>query len=250
MTKFVAYNQQQLDIAYQEMCRVLEETHAINLDFSEYKKPKTKKQLGFMFGCIVGAVLEFYHKLGDKSWTEKAVCRLFYDALSPKIKMVKLNGDIFEYPKQISEMNREEMSNFIDDCIHLIDRAKCFQGLVLHPSVRNTWIHNVTLDDILAIDSNKFPRKCPEYLEYRRKQCCIICGKYGCEAHHIRESEDAGISRKANDWETISMCKLCHAKYHDCGSKQFKDSLWWILDYLDLNDFVKCQFSRWYNGFR
>lgn len=248
--KTVVHNQQQLDVIVQDLYRILEEKRAVNVEYYEYKEPKTKRQLGFIFGALVSAIVDFYHSNGDDSWNESAVCDLLYQTLSPKIKMTRLNGSIYEHPLRISEMNKEQMSEFIDNTITMIDRAKCFNGLILHPSVRNTWIHHLSREDILNVRSMKFPEKCNEYLAYRRSQCCLICGKYGCEAHHIRESENAGVGKKANDYETISLCKLCHAKYHDIGSEQFRKSLWWILEYISLEDYVKICFSRWYNGFR
>ena len=249
--QFTIYNQLQLDTAVKEMYRLLEEQKGVNISFEPCTKGKTKNQLGFWFKCLCGAVVDFYrNQLGDKSWTKEAVKDQFYEYLSPRTKLTTLGGKMYEHPKHISEMDREEMSEFIDKTITVIERAKCFEGLILHPSVRNCWIHTITDEEIRAVDEKKFPRKCPEYLEYRRHQCCICCGSYGCHAHHIRESESSGMGFKANDWETLSMCPACHVKYHTFGRGWFDEQVKWILDYIDLEDFVKCSFSRWYNGFR
>ena len=181
------------------------------------------------------------------SWTTEAVKDLFYQVLSPKIKMTKLNGDVYEHPLHLSEMNREQMAKFIDDSLLMIERADCFKGLILHPSVRFCWVHNIKEEDMKNVDRRVFPRKCKEYLEYVRGQCCLCCGKFGCEAHHIRESENSGTGLKANDWETISLCPDCHRMYHMKGQDWFREQMKWVLKYMTIEEFTMCCFNRWRN---
>lgn len=246
----VIYNQSQLDTICQEMYNLLKEKKALNVDFFEYSKKRTLKQNGFLFGCIVRAILDFYKEKGDNSWTEQAVCDVLYQCVAPKVKMVRFNGDFYEHSKHISEMDREEMSSFIDNCIKLIDMASCFKGLILHPSIRNTWVNHITEEELKNLDTSKFSRECPEYLEYRRKESCLVCGRYGSQAHHIRESDSSGVGIKANDWETISLCPICQAKYHDTSSEWFKKEIWWILQNISLEQYVAICYQRWLAGYR
>lgn len=245
--KTTIYNEEQLDAIFKKAYDDLMVKKAVNITIEDYHKATTLRQLGFWFSCICSAVRDFYHLRGEEGWTTSAVKDLFYQTLSPKVKMVKLNGEVYEHPLHISEMNREQMSKFIDDSLLLIERANCFKGLILHPSVRFCWVHNITKEDIRNIDYKSFPRKCPEYLEYVRGQCCLCCGQFGCEAHHIRESEEAGVARKADDWETVPLCKLHHFAYHNKGREWFEDKIHWILKYMDLDDFCKVNFNRWRN---
>ena len=125
-----------------------------------------------------------------------------------------------------------------------------FKDIILTPDVRHCWVHNVNLDDIRNIQRQKFPRIDREYLEYRRKQCCIVCGRFGCEAHHIRETDEAGVARKADDWQTISLCPEHHRMYHIRGQKWLYEQIEWILKYMDLEDFCACCYNRWKSGLK
>lgn len=247
--KITCYNESMLDSVCKDMYRLIEEKKAINVSFEEYHKPKSKKQLGFFFAAICDAVVEFYHQQGLDEWTTNAVKELFYSAVSPKRKMVRFNGDVYDYSLRMSEMDMKQMSEFIDNVLNLIERAPCFKNLVLTPDVRNCWVHNITDEDLRMLEFNG-ERKCPEYLEYRRKQCCIVCGAFGCEAHHIRETEEAGVARKADDWETISLCREHHRMYHTKGRKWLEEQISWILKYMTLEEFCAICFNRWKNGLR
>ena len=239
------YNEKQLDKVLLNAYDLLQSKKAVNIIVEEYHKPTTLRQLGFFFGCICDAVKDFYKAKGDDTWTTEAVKDLFYQALSPRVKMTKLNGDVYEHPLHLSEMDRKQMADFIDGSLQLIEKANCFKGLILHPSVRFCWVHNITKDDLRDLDTRLFHRNCPEYLEYVRGQCCLCCGQFGCEAHHIRETEEAGVARKADDWETISLCPTCHRFYHIKGKEWFEDKIHWILKYMTLEEFCAINYQRW-----
>lgn len=53
---------------------------------------------------------------------------------------------------------------------------------------------------------------------------CIICGSMPCDAHHIREGY--GMSQRANDFETIPLCKAHHQygpeAIHSMGTKAWR----------------------------
>ena len=248
--KITCYNENMLEKVCSEMYLLLDQKKAINVSFEEYHKPKTKKQVGFFFAAICEAVVDYYHKMGLDEWNENAVKELFYSAVSPKKKMVRFNGEIYDYSMRISEMDRKQMAEFIDNVLILIERAECFKDLILTPDVRHCWVHNVDIDDIRNIQRQKFPRIDREYLEYRRKQCCIVCGRFGCEAHHIRETDEAGVARKADDWMSLSLCAEHHRMYHIRGQKWLYEQIGWVLKYMDLEDFCACCYNRWKSGLR
>lgn len=247
--KITCYNELMLDKVCTELYTMLGEKKAINISYDEYHKPKSRKQLGFFFAAICEAVVDFYHQQGLEEWTTNAVKELFYAAVSPKRKMVKFNGTVYDYPLRMSEMDMKQMSEFIDNVLNLIERAPCFKHLILTPDVRHCWVHNITKEELKDL-KNPNIRKCPEYLEYRRKQCCIVCGQFGCEAHHLREVEEAGVARKADDWQTISLCREHHRLYHIKGKEWLEEQIGWILRYMTLEEFCACCFQRWLAGLR
>ncbi len=67
-----------------------------------------------------------------------------------------------------------------------------------------------------------------EHLERVKALPCIVCGRMGpSDAHHVRVGPDGrhyGMGQKADDTETIPLCKLHHqygdASYH-AGPRTF-----------------------------
>lgn len=240
--KLVCYNEKMLDTACAEMYRILKENGQLALEFGKPYKDKTHRQLGFFWGAIVDSVISFYEQHGVK-YSPDEVKENFYQAISPRKTITQFNGKQYETWKHISEMSLEEMAEFIDKAIWLCDNARAFKGLVLHPSIRYTWIRHLTEEEVRNIRTPE--RKQPEYLEYIRKQSCLICGRYGCEAHHIKEAGITGTAYKADDWQAIPLCSDCHRQYHIKGKDWFNEQVSWILKYISIPDFCLVCFNRW-----
>lgn len=244
--KVVCHNQKMLDAVINEMDRLLAEKGSIYVDFGKEVLKKTNRQLGFYFGAIVDSIKEFYEEQGIEYDTDE-IKENFYQAISPKKTITQFNGKIYEVPKRISEMNREEMTEFIDMSLWLCDNANAFQGLVLHPSIRHTWIRHITNEDIRNLNIGKFPKDCKEYLQHLRNQACIVCGRHNMsEAHHLRINGTAGTSIKPPDYMCVSLCRNCHRDYHTKGHKWFEEQCSWITKYLSLYYFCTINFSRFY----
>lgn len=251
--KIVVYNEKQLDVVVKDMYSKFSEYKSLQIDYNKPYKEKTLKQLGFFFGALVDSVIDYYSEKGE-TWTIEDVKENFYQATSyieeSLLKRCKrFNGEEYFVPKRLSEMSIDEASLFIDRCIFLIDKAKCFNGLVLHPSIRYTWVRNITKDDIDNLRFLKLPRQDKNYLEYQRKQACIWCGKQNCsEVHHLKEANYTGVAYKADDWLTVPLCHDCHISgFHTKGKQAFEDSLTWITKYISLVDFCKINYNKWKN---
>lgn len=243
--KLIAYNEKMLDTVCSEMYRLLSENGSVAVDFGKPFKDKTKRQLGFFFGAIIDSVVDFFAEQGIK-YEIQEIKDNFYQAVAPRKTITQFNGEQYETWKHISEMSLEEMSAFIDKSIWLCDNARVFQGLVLHPSIRYTFIRHLSDEEMRNLDTRAFPRKNPEYLSYIRKQACLCCGKYnGVEAHHIKEAGRTGTAYKADDWEVIPLCKECHRAYHTKGKEWFNNQVNWLIKYISVDDFTACCFQRW-----
>lgn len=243
--KLVCHNEKMLDTACFEMYRLLSEQGEIYVDFGKPFKDNTIRQLGFFWGAIVDSVVYFFASRGVK-YTKEEVKDNFYQAISPRKTITQFNGKQYETWKHISEMSRDEMSEFIDKAIWLCDNARAFQGLILHPSIRYTWIRHITAEELRNIDRRSFPRNCAEYLSYTRKQACICCGRFnGVEAHHLKEEGKTGTAYKADDWEVLPLCCECHREYHINGKQAFLDKMKWLTRYISLDDFCACNFQKW-----
>jgi len=245
MTKLVAYNERMLDVACSDLYRTLKEKGSVSIEYGVPFKDKTRRQLGFFFGAIVDSVISFFEEQGIKYSVEE-VKDNFYQAISPRKTITQFNGKQYEVWKHISEMSLEEMSEFIDKAIWLCDNARAFQGLILHPSIRYTFIRHITQDDIRELNTRSFQRHNPEYLSYVRKQACICCGRYNeVEAHHLKEAGYSGTAYKADDWQVIPLCTECHREYHIKGKEAFEEKMQWLLKYIDFPSFTAVCYNRW-----
>lgn len=241
----VVYNEKMLDKVCIDLYNKLKEYGELSVSYEKPFKDKTKKQLGYFWGALVNSIVEFYREQGSE-YTPDEVKENFYQAISPRKTVMQFNGKAYEVPKRISEMSLEEMSAFIDRSLWLCDNARAFKGLILHPSIRYTFIRHLEPLELCSINTGAFPRKCPEYLEYTRKQACLVCGVcHQSEAHHLKEVNQSGVGYKVDDWEVIPLCRECHRNYHTQGKGWFNEQVKWITKYLSIEDFCTVNFNRW-----
>lgn len=257
----VVYNEKQLEVVIGDMFNRFNEYKSLAISYDKPFKDKTLKQLGFIFGGLVSSIIEFQKECGviksnlspqEMKDIIEEIKDNFYIAVSkiePSLicKRKFFDGKYYDTPKRLSQMSCEEASVFIDKCIYLIDNAKCFQGLILHPSLRYTWVRHVSKDDLLEISRAKMPRLCSEYLEHTRKQACLCCGKNNVsQVHHLKLAGESGTGFKADDWLTIPLCSQCHlGELHQKGQKEFYKNLEWITKYISLVDFCRLRFLKW-----
>lgn len=252
MTSLVVYNEIQLDKIVQQIYEDFEKYKELNLSWEKKKKDKSLAQLGFFWGALIGSVQDYFLEQGIE-YNQEDIKNNFYNAVSYmderfRRKGRRFNGEEYEVPLRISEMDLETMSRFIDRCIWLIDNTKPFQGLKLSPDIRNTWIRHITKDDIRMINTKFLPYNDNEYMEYLRNQACLVCGCHNnIEAHHLRIENTGGVSKKPPSYMCISLCRDCHRKYHLKGHKWFLEQIKWLTKYLDISEFVIFQYFRWKN---
>lgn len=56
----------------------------------------------------------------------------------------------------------------------------------------------------------------------RSHECCVPnCDGRPIEVDHIRKGSGAGMGQKPDDWNTISLCRDCHATQHRLGEDSF-----------------------------
>lgn len=250
--KVICYNEEQLDKIIKQIYDDFNKYKELNLSWEKKKKDKSIAQLGFFWGALIGSIQDYFLEKGIE-YNQEDIKNNFYNAVSYmderfKRKVRRFNGEEYEVPLRISEMDMETMGRFIDRCIWLIDNSKSFQGLKLSPDIRNTWIRHITKDDIRMINTKSFPYNDNEYMEYLRNQSCLICGCHNnIEAHHLRKENTGGMAKKPPSYMCLSLCRDCHRKYHLKGYKWFLEQIKWLTKYLDISDFVIMQYLRWKN---
>ncbi|GAB5506747.1 MAG: hypothetical protein Rhirs2KO_19100 [Rhizobiaceae bacterium] len=61
------------------------------------------------------------------------------------------------------------------------------------------------------------------HLQFVAGQPCIVCGRGGCEAHHITFSQPRALGRKVSDEFTVPLCRDHHHDLHRSGNEKS----WW-----------------------
>ena len=246
------YNEKMLDVAIQQIYKDFESMGEMNLVWEKKYKDKTIKQNAFFWGALVNSVQDYFYSKGIE-YKPEDIKNNFYSAISYmderfRRKVRRFNGEEYEVPLRISEMDIETMGRFIDRAIWLIENAPTFNGLVLHPSIKNTWVRHITTEDIKSVNRNNFSKRDNEYLAYLRKQSCLICGAYNNnDAHHIRIYNEGGTAIKPPDYFCCSLCRDCHRMAHIKGLSWVKNNLKWITKYIDIDNFLLIQYNRWKN---
>lgn len=247
------YNEKMLYVVVKDMYSKFNEYKSLNIDYSKPFKPKTKAQLGFFFSALCNSIKEFYELQGIDSYEIDDIkenlyygCSLANERLLKKAK--RFTGAEYTTPKRLSEMSVEEASMLIDTSIQLIDRAKCFEGLVLSPSIRYTWIRHLDAEQRKLLNEEKLPMRDDLYMAHVRQQACIWCGICNhSQAHHLRIDNTGGTAIKPPDYMCVPLCDNCHFELHAKGANKFYESLKWITDYASIQDFCKANYLRWRN---
>lgn len=253
MTKIIIYNQEQLEVAIQDLRNSFEKNKRINLSYEKASKEKTIKQLGFIWGALIDSVVNFFRECGYGVSPESVKGDLYAETEQYLPELIIENtifGNRKPRMKTMSEMNREEMSLFINAIFLVLENNKIFSALELSPSIRHNWVYHVTKEELNDISKTKLPQYDPQYLDYIRSLPCLVCGKRGyTNAHHLKDPRLCGLTQKAGDWATIPLCcdgfhgGCHHSLAHGKGNDALKEALCWIP--FDLKDFCALQYNRW-----
>ena len=63
------------------------------------------------------------------------------------------------------------------------------------------------------------------HLRFVAAQCCLVCGRTPCDAHHLKFAEQRAMGRKVSDKFTVPLCRLHHRELHLRGNER----AWWKL---------------------
>ena len=216
-----------------------------NFILEPFIKDKTKEQLGFFFGGLVDAVQS------QKGLDKTQIKIMFYKAVSKldehfRIEFMNIDGEYETTYKTLSMMKSDEVSLFIDRCLFLIDNSPILDDVILHPSLRYSWIYKITDDDLRTINHN-IPERDPEYLSYVRKESCSCCGIANrSEAHHLRAFNLGGMAIKPSDAYTLPLCENCHRELaHGQGNPELLKHYTWITGKMSITDFLEIKYNRW-----
>lgn len=252
--KLTLWNLPAAQNAFVEIQNLIESGKQVNLEYDVAKKPKTKAQMGFVWGALISQIRAYFEQSGI-NLDEDDVMMLLYDKVAEILpEMVVDRTGIFklkrDYIKTLSKMDRELTSKFIDGIFTVIDTDPLFSGLQLTADVRYNFVFHVTEDDLMAVSQMDLPERDPDYLDYVRTQPCILCGvQHRSEAHHAKVGQNIAVAMKTEDFRAIPLCHKCHLGIaHQEGNAELERRLGFITSRFSLEQFTRLCYCRWKNG--
>lgn len=200
-----------------------------------------------MWGLIIPCIQKHFLDAFGEEYDEKLISELLYNQCPIKQTLQLPNpktGELqtFEIEKRMSGMLIEEMTHFISLVLDWCDAY----DIVLPAEARYLWIYDVNPRYVDEIRERKFPDNCPEYLAHVRKSYCLICGKYMCDAHHVKDHNLAGLGAKTPDYMALPLCHDCHVRADGHATTAWISQFTpWITKYYDWTTFLKLCFDRW-----
>ena len=219
----------------------------LNISYEPVQKPKSREQLGFIFGGLIKALLIYFNSLGFEDYTPDIIKTWLYYETGVFDKKILPSGERREIIKTLSGMNSKEASDFINKALNFIEHSPILNGtngvrpFVLTPELRYCWTRNVDEDFKVSVYGEEFKERDEAYLRHQRSLTCIYCGGRGGEAHHIKDG--SGLGRKNPDWFTIPVCNNCHVPI--MHGKDFMEGLKAVLNGLDIETFCRCCYYKW-----
>ena len=62
-----------------------------------------------------------------------------------------------------------------------------------------------------------------KYLEYIRKQPCLVCGSQPCDPDHLEARGMGGANRDGKkDYSCVPLCRYHHTERHNTGNNYFE----------------------------
>lgn len=210
--KFLIHNKIKLNNVIQEAIKMLL-NGSLHIEVINVSKPKTKKQLGFVWGWIIDDIYQEYVKNGhfinekETRAKEKIKTMLYHECSNSEKIICPMTGKVYNELIRMSSMDIKEMSLFITSVIDWCDDI----GIILRPESRYCWINSLTDDMMNESLSIHFPERDEGYLRYIRKSYCLISGEFGCDAHHVKLNE-AGLGDTSPDWCTLPIAHKYHVR--------------------------------------
>lgn len=238
---FTCSNKQYLKNILSDLYRNYKEGTIYRVSYEEVKQEKTLKQLGYIFGGLIKALIRFFDNLGYK-YEPYMIKDWLYQECGLVESITLPNGEPVTYLKTLSSMTKAEAAKFIEDIIGFIDNSPIFEGFVLPPELRYSWTHNIDknkLEVMRNADINNFDSS---YLIYQSKQTCIKCGARGGMVYHLKKLY-------TKDYQTLPLCAKCYDDVNTRGESYLKEDIKAVLNGLSLEDFTLLAYRNYRDSF-
>ena len=62
-----------------------------------------------------------------------------------------------------------------------------------------------------------------KYLDYIRKQPCLVCGLQPCDPDHLEARGMGGAGTEKKDYSCVPLCRIHHSERHQAGNEKFEN---------------------------
>lgn len=231
---FCCSNEKYLKNILGDILRNYQKDSVVNISYEVLKQEKTLKQLGFIFGGLIKAIRRYFANVGY-NYPIYAIKQWLYQECGVYQTETLPNGVRFQTSKTLSEMTKEEASNFIEDVIYFIDTSGIFDDFVLPPELRYCWTHNVDAERLEHLKKSvQYANFDSDYLRRQSGLTCIKCGARGGMVYHL----DRRIKK---DYLTLPLCAHCYDYVTTQGESYLIKDIKSVLNGLTVDDF--CLYS-------
>ncbi len=226
---FTCSNEQYLKNVLKTCLNSYEKDSIVNVSYEVLKQQKTLKQLGFIFGGLIKAISLFFNNAGYnfpiyvlKEWLYQQ-CGVYETQTLP-------NGSTFQSSKTLSEMTKQEASEFIEKVICFIDESDIFDGFCLPPELRYCWTHNIDEEKLQKIKTFQYANFDSAYLMHQSKLTCIRCGARGGMVYHLQRP-------MKRDYNSVPLCAKCYDKAITTGESYLIKDIKAVTNGMSIDDF-------------
>lgn len=203
----------------------------INISYDIAYQPKTLKQLRFIFGGLIKAICRCFQSVGY-DYPPYVIKEWLYQELGIYNLETLPNGEQFYSKKTLSDMTKNEASEFIEKIIFFIDSSEIFEGFILPPDLRYCWTHNIENSSINNIKNLNLPNFDTDFLIHQSRLTCIRCGVKGGMVYHLKKN-------MKRDYFSLPMCPKCFNLIDSHGESLLNKDLKSVLNGLNIDDFCK-----------
>lgn len=238
---FTCSNKEYLKNICGDLLRRYKQGSIYRISYEEIKQEKTLKQLGFIFGGLIKALIRFFENLGY-SYEPYMIKDWLYSECGLTEYITLPNGKQVTYLKTLSSMTKAEAAKFIEDIIFFIDTSAIFEDFVLPPELRYSWTHNIDKDKLAFMKAAEINNFDSGYLLHQSKLTCIKCGVRGGMVYHLKKLY-------TKDYLTLPLCAKCYDDVNTRGESYLQSDIKAVLNGLSLEDFCLLAYHYYRKSF-
>ena len=136
MSRTIVWRERNLAHVLSEVSKIVpDEQRPMQVSITKYRKSKSREQLGYLFGPVLGTIQKHIEDSTGDYYTVDDLYDWFVEKYGER-KVVTVGGEPVVTHLRASRMKTDEMAHFID---RIIDHAAMHMGLAIPPPDRGEY---------------------------------------------------------------------------------------------------------------